>query len=245
MNRLTQPFQIWKNPATLKPQWQLRWLLPLLGLALAACNAQEPPAQSTPTVSPSLVSPSPSPTVTPSASPTQQQQVYREKSGLFQIALPRGYTHKTTGSGVAFVSADQGFAGAIDYGSAEGKQLTTQQLEASLKAEFSNRLQDVKWQTAQVQPDGSLRIDWTGKDKTGNTLDAISIVEQRGNTIFVLNLFGVNKPYQNYNTDAEVIVNSYQIQPPAPSPTPQPGSSPKSDQPRPAPSAAPSSPTGR
>jgi hypothetical protein len=158
--------------------------------------------------------------VTPSVSPTPQQQVYREKSGLFQIAFPKGYTHKTTGSGVAFVSADQGFAGAIDFGSADGKQLTTQQLEASLKAEFTNRLQEVKWQTAQVQPDGSLRLDWTGKDKTGNNLDAVSIVEQRGNTIFVLNLFGVNKPYQNYNTDAEAIVNSYQIQPPAQTQTP-------------------------
>jgi hypothetical protein len=40
----------------------------------------------------------------------------------------------------------------------------------------------------------------------------VSLVEQRGNTIYVLNLFGINKPYQNYNTDAEAIVNSYQIQ---------------------------------
>lgn len=208
------------------PHWNLEFdlgkvkriggLLLLMGVALSACSPQEPQTEPTPAISLSPVLPSPSPTVTPSASPTPQQQVYREKSGLFQIGFPKGYTHKTTGSGVAFVSADQGFAGAIDFGSAEGKQLTTQQLEASLKAEFTNRLQDVKWQTAQVQPDGSLRLDWTGKDKTGNNLDAVSIVEQRGNTIFVLNLFGVNKPYQNYNTDAEVIVNSYQIQPQSP-----------------------------
>ncbi|NJO80102.1 MAG: hypothetical protein HC827_17355 [Cyanobacteria bacterium RM1_2_2] len=207
---------------------RLGWLMVLLGVLFTACSPQEPEAQPTPAVSPTPVLPSPSPTVTPSASPTSQQ-VYREKSGLFQIAFPKGYTHKTTGSGVAFVSADQGFAGAIDFGSADGKQLTTQQLEASLKAEFTNRLQEVKWQTAQVQPDGSLRLDWTGKDKTGNNLDAVSIVEQRGNTIFVLNLFGVNKPYQNYNTDAEAIVNSYQIQPPA----------------QPAPPSSPPSPAGR
>lgn len=190
-------------------------LITLAGsLMLASCNQQvEPQAQTPPAVSPPIV-PSPSPTVAPSVSPTpQQSQQYREKSGLFQIAFPKGYTHKTTGSGVAFVSADQGFAGAIDFGSAEGKQLSTQQLEASLKAEFTNRLKEVKWQTAQVQPDGSLRLDWTGKDKTDNALDAVSIVEQRGNTIFVLNLFGVNKPYQNYNADAEALVNSYKVPP--------------------------------
>lgn len=197
-------------------------LLAVAILNLAGCTQKiEPISEATP--SPTISLPLPSPTVTASASPTPQQQTYREKSGLFQISFPRGYTHKTTGSGVAFVSADQGFAGAIDFGSAEGKQLNTQQLEAALKTEFTNRLKEVSWQTSQVQPDGSLRIDWTGKDKTGNALDAVSLVEQRGNTIFVLNLFGVNKPYQNYNTDAETIVNSYQIQPPnQPASQPQP-----------------------
>ncbi len=201
-----------------------RRLLPLAGavLLLIGCTQKpEPTAEVAP--SPTVVLPAPSPTVspTPSASPTPQQQTYREKSGLFQISFPKGYSHKTTGSGIAFVSADQNFAGAVDFGSAEGKQLNTQQLEASLKTEFTNRLEEVNWQTSQVQPDGSLRIDWTGKDKSGNALDAVSIVEQRGNYIFVLNLFGINKPYQNYNTDAETIVNSYQIQPPAASPSPQ------------------------
>lgn len=165
-------------------------------------------------------------------------QTFREKNGFFQISFPRGYSHTATKSGVAFVSADQGFAGSIDFGSAEGKQLTTQQLEAALKTEFTNRLKEVNWQTAQVQPDGSLRLDWTGKDKTGNALDAVSIIEQRGNYIFVLNLFGVNKPYQNYNTVAESIVSSYQIQPSAPSPTQsspvQPSTQPKANQPNPA-----------
>lgn len=224
----------YSNSEFVKNLQRLASLVLLIGVVLPACSPQEPQAQPTPE-SPSPVLPSPSPTVTPSASPSPQQQVYREKSGLFQIAFPKGYTHKTTGSGVAFVSADQGFAGAIDFGSAEGKQLTTQQLEASLKAEFTNRLQEVKWQTAQVQPDGSLRLDWTGKDKTGNNLDAVSIVEQRGNTIFVLNLFGVNKPYQNYNTDAEAIVNSYQIQPsqPSVSPSVSPNASPTPSSPQP------------
>lgn len=133
---------------------------------------------------------------------------------------------------MAFVSKDQGFAGSVDFGSAEGKQFTTQQLEAALKTEFTNRLQEVNWQAAQVQPDGSLRLDWTGKDKNGDALDAVSMVEQRGNTIYVLNLFGINKPYQNYNTDAEAIVNSYQIKPPnqptnSPSPPNPPASPPQ------------------
>jgi hypothetical protein len=199
--------------------WKVR--LALVGLLpLIGCTQQ--PVAVQPSPSPAVV-PSPSPTIpapSPSASPTPQLQTFREKTGLFQISFPKGYTHKGTASGVAFVSKDQGFAGSVDYGSAEGKQLNSQQLEASLKAEMTNRLQQVNWQTTQPQPDGSLRIDWTGKDKTGNTLDAVSIVEQRGNTIFVLNLFGINKPYQGYNTDAETIVNNYKIQPGQASPSP-------------------------
>ncbi len=199
------------------------------GSILASCSKPPQPAAEVPSPSPSpaIVLPSLSPSATPSANPTSNLQTYREKSkGLFQISFPKGYSHKTTPSGVAFVSADQGFAGAVDFSSAEGKQLTTQQLETALKTEFTNRLQSVSWQNAQVQADGSLRLDWTGKDKNGSNLDAVSIVEQRGSYIFVLNLFGVNKPYQNYNNDAETIVNNYKIQP-AGSAQPSPAASPK------------------
>jgi len=205
----------------------------LISLALTACS-QKPPVAVTPTVSPSLL-PTPSPIAipSPSLSPSPQLQTYRHEDNLFEISFPKGYKFKTTSSGVAFVSADQKFAGAVDYGSAEGKQLNNQQLEASLKAEFTNRLKEVNWQAAKVQPDGSLRLDWTGKDKSGNALDAVSLVEQRGNYIYVLNLFGIDKPYQNYNSDAETIVNSYQIQPqtkPSVSPSPAPSSSPLPNQ---------------
>lgn len=192
----------------------VRWL-GLLGAAILAGCTQNTQQAAAPSPSPTMVLPSPSPTATatPSPSPTSKLQTYREKSGAFEISFPKGYRHTVTKSGVAFVSADQGFAGSVDFGSADGKQLTTQQLETALKTEFPSRLKEVNWQTSQVQPDGSLRLDWTGKDKASNTLDAVSLVEQRGNSIFVLNLFGVNKPYQKYNNDAETIVNSYQIQP--------------------------------
>lgn len=201
-------------------------LLMIANLGWLVSCSPKPEPEVAPSPSPSSVMlPSPSPSVSPSplASPTAQVQTFQEKSGLFRIGLPRGYTHKTTPSGVAFMSADQGFAGSVDFGSAAGKQLNTQQLEAALKTELASRLQQVSWQTSQVQPDGSLRIDWTGKDKSGSALDAVSLVEQRGDYIFVLNLFGVGKPYQNYNSDAETIVNSYQINPqksPSPSPSP-------------------------
>lgn len=199
---------------------------------LASCSNQSQQVEEpSPSPSASIALPSLSPSATPAASPTSNLQTYREKSkGLFEISFPKGYSHKMTASGVAFVSADQGFAGAVDFSSAEGKQLTTQQLETALKTEFTNRLQSVSWQNSQVQADGSLRLDWTGKDKTGSNLDAVSIVEQRGNYIFVLNLFGVNKAYQNYNADAETIVNHYKIQPsgsPRPSPSASPKASPK------------------
>jgi hypothetical protein len=200
----------------LRSKFQSHQIGLLLTLVLASCS-QKVAQVSEIAASPTMTLPAPSPLLIPSptASPIANRQTYREKTGLFEISFPKGYTHKVTTSGIAFVSADQGFAGAVDYGSAEGKQLSTQQLEASLKAAFSQRLKQVNWQTSKMQADGSLRLDWTGKDKNGAALDAVSIVEQRGNSIFVLSLFGINKPYQNYNSDAEAIVNSYQIQPTA------------------------------
>lgn len=138
-------------------------------------------------------------------------QVYREPNGLFEISLPSDYKFEETGSGIAFASGDEGFAGSVDYGSAQGQTLTNEDMEAALKSEYEERLKEVTWQGSEVQPDGSVRVDWVGTDPQGNQLDAISFVEQRGDTIYILNLFGVNQAYQNYNQDAEVIVGSYRV----------------------------------
>jgi hypothetical protein len=138
-------------------------------------------------------------------------QTYRDTNGLFEVSLPQGYSYEETGSGITFASGDGGFGGSVDFGSAQGKTLTTQQLEEALKQEYENRLDDVSWQDSQLQPDGSVRVDWVGRDTGGNDLDAISFVEQRGDTIFILNLFGINKPYNDYNSDAQAIVGSYRV----------------------------------
>ncbi|MBD2066972.1 hypothetical protein H6F93_05410 [Leptolyngbya sp. FACHB-671] len=136
---------------------------------------------------------------------------YQEPNDLFQISFPEGYTHQETGSGIAFVSADKGFGGSVDFGAAQGGELSTEDLEKALKEEYENRLEDVAWQGSQIQPDGSIRVDWVGRDTDGNDLDAISFVEQRGDTIFILNLYGINKAYADYNADAETIVGSYRV----------------------------------
>jgi hypothetical protein len=151
---------------------------------------------------------SPSPAEAPAASGATN---YQEPNDLFQISFPEGYTHQETGSGIAFVSADKGFGGSVDFGSAQGEQLNTTALEEALKEEYQNRLEDVAWQGSQIQPDGSIRVDWVGRDTDGNDLDAISFVEQRGDTIFILNLYGINKAYADYNADAETIVGSYRV----------------------------------
>ncbi|MDX2214923.1 MAG: hypothetical protein SFY66_16670 [Oculatellaceae cyanobacterium bins.114] len=194
-------------------------------LMLSACGSQsqtadKPPAPTTASASPSVPAPetsvaaSPSPSVaaspeTPAAATTTE--TYREKDGLFEISFPEGYTHQDTGSGVAFVSSDQGFGGSVDFGSAQGNQLDNTQLEAALKTEYEKRLNQVTWQGSEEQPDGSIRVDWVGTDKDGNELDAVSFVEQRGDNVFILNLFGINKAYQDYLPDAEAIVGSYRV----------------------------------
>ncbi|HEY9643653.1 MAG TPA: hypothetical protein V6C57_24400 [Coleofasciculaceae cyanobacterium] len=190
-------------------------LVLISALALSACGKGTSTANNSPTASPSsaAASASPSPSASPSAlaSAPAGGKTYQEKSGLFEIAFPAGYTYEETGSGIAFVSGDQGFGGSVDFGSAQGNKLNNEQLEKALKDEYEKRLKDLKWQDTKPQPDGSIRVDWTGKDPQGNSLDSVSFVEQRGDTIYILNLFGVNKSYQTYNSDAEKIVGSYHI----------------------------------
>jgi hypothetical protein len=185
-------------------------------LVLAGCSGSPQARQAISSSSPAPTTAA-SPNATPapetssaaSPSPSEDGQTYQEQNGLFSISFPQGYQYQETGSGIAFVSGDQGFGGSVDFGPAEGSQLSTDQLEEALKIEYEKRLQDVSWQSSAVQPDGSVRVDWVGQDSDGNNLDAISFVEQRGDTIFILNLFGINKAYQTYNSDAEAIVNSY------------------------------------
>ena len=191
-------------------------LVLISALALSACGKGAGTATNTqttdsPSVSAASASPSPSESASPVASAPAGGKTYQEKSGLFEIAFPEGYTYEETGSGIAFVSADQGFGGSVDFGSAQGNKLSNEQLEKALKDEYDKRLKELKWQDTKPQPDGSIRVDWTGKDPQGNALDSVSFVEQRGDTIYILNLFGVNKSYQTYNSDAEKIVGSYHI----------------------------------
>jgi ABC-type phosphate transport system substrate-binding protein len=203
---------------------RLSFFTPLLlasVLTLSACG-EATTGESTSTspapsveASPSAVVPSTAPQTptaqSPNSSSTDGSVAYQEPSGLFQISFPQGYTYEETGSGVAFASSDEGFAGSVDFGSAQGQQLSNEDLETALKEEYEKRLQAVTWQKSEIQPDGSVRVDWVGTDPDGNELDAISFVEQRGDNIFILNLFGVNRAYQDYNNDAEVIVGSYRI----------------------------------
>ncbi|MBD2461803.1 hypothetical protein H6G89_12160 [Oscillatoria sp. FACHB-1407] len=201
-------------------------LLLIATLTISACGSQTAEKPPTPTTAASPASPAPEASIAASPSPAAEAspeaspeapaaaetaETYREKDGLFEISFPEGYTHQDTGSGVAFVSGDQGFGGSVDFGSAQGNQLNNTQLEEALKTEYEKRLEQVTWQGSEEQPDGSVRVDWVGTDQQGNELDAVSFVEQRGDNIFILNLFGINKAYQDYQPDAEAIVSSYRV----------------------------------
>ncbi len=194
-------------------------LLLVAALALSACGKGSSTATTTKpaldaAAAPSAAAPAALPEASPSASSSTASatgQSYREKNGLFEIAFPEGYTYEETGSGIAFVSKDQGFGGSVDFASSQGTKLSNDQLAQALKKEYENRLKNVQWQDTKPQPDGSIRVDWVGKDASGNQLDAVSFVEQHGDNVFILNLFGLNKSYQSYNSDAEKIVSTYHM----------------------------------
>jgi hypothetical protein len=186
-------------------------------LSISACSNQSADTSSVPSspLSSTLAvgSEAPSNPIAQPTSPvaTTNGHSYREPNGLFEISFPKGYTYQATNTGVVFLSGDGGFGGSVDFGSAQGSQLTPEQLEAGLKTEYEKRLQTVTWQGNVPQPDGSMRVDWVGTAPDGNKLDANSFIEQRGDTILILSLFGINKSYQAYTKDSEMILDTYRV----------------------------------
>lgn len=188
----------------------------LAAFSLAACGKSEVSSNpASPEATPVASSPSPSAEAVASATPgvSALKQTYQEAEGAFQISFPEGYLYEKTETGVIFHSKDEAFRGEVVFGSAQGGKYSSEQLETFLKEAYKTNLKltDVNWQQTEKQSDGSLRIDWVGKDPQGNTLDAESFIEQRGDTIYILTLSGINKSYKDYLADAQAIVGSYQV----------------------------------
>lgn len=139
----------------------------------------------------------------------QSATTYRDPNGLFEISLPAGYVYRETGSGIEFFSADRRFGGGVDFSSAQGAQFTNEQLEDILKLGFGSRLTQVTWQDGRMQADGRLQVRWVGRYLEDFNLDAVGFIEQQGDTVISLVLFGVNSPYDEHTRDAEFIISSY------------------------------------
>lgn len=138
-------------------------------------------------------------------------KTYKEPGGAFQISFPKGYEYRTTTSGIKFTSTDKEFKGFVDFAKTDGA-LNAEKLEGALREYLDSVLKDVKWQNANLETQGRIRVDWTGTSSEGENLDAISYIEQRNNTIYILSLYGVNKPFDNYRGEAAAIVRSYRTQ---------------------------------
>lgn len=188
----------------------------LSSLSLLACRPKptEPPV----TEEPTPVEPFPeAPEEETEASRTplpDDIQIYQDDSGLFALALPKGYSFEAIDQGMTFRSADEGFGGAIAYQIVEGDEpLSTEALESRLREEIENQFSDVTWQSdSQPQPDGSLRLDWQAQTSDGKTLDALSFIEQHGKVIYIFHAHGIDQPYNEYNRDAEIIAGTYIVQ---------------------------------
>lgn len=215
------------NPATigahgcapLSPIRQILSPLAKCGLAIAltllpACDRQPSPPESEPLPQPAIQFPTP-----PDESDRERQplpdnvQIYRDDSGLFALALPTGYDYDTRDNGITFLSDDEGFGGVIQFQTTEVKNITPDSLGDVLQQTLEAQFSDVTWQSElEEQPDGSFRREWKGTNGLGEELDALSFIEQHGTTIYILTAFGIDRPYSEYNDDAEIIAGTYVVQ---------------------------------
>lgn len=146
----------------------------------------------------------------PTPPPQADGKTYKEPNGAFKISFPKGYEHRSTGTGIKFNSADNKFKGFVDFAKTD-RPLDAEKLEGALREYLDGVLKDVKWQNASLENSDRIRVDWMGKSAEGENLDAISYIEQKNNTIYILSLYGVNEAFDTYRLEAEAIVRSYKV----------------------------------
>ena len=139
-------------------------------------------------------------------------QVYQDDNGMFALALPAGYSYEPLDQGLTFISADNGFAGEIVYQAAQNSSSSILAMERELKAIIKPKFSQINWQKAgQRQPDGSVRLAWTGVDNAGQSVDALSFIETHGEHSFALSVYALDQQYNEYSNDARIIVGTYVV----------------------------------
>ncbi len=133
---------------------------------------------------------------------------YRPRNLEFEVTLPDEYEIQPQRDGVAFISNDGGFGGEVVFFE-EGDPLDADDLEDRLKDIYDELLNGVSWQLSEIQPDGSVRLDWRGTTPEGSELDAVSYIEQRDDVVFILNVYGIDRPYDSFLDDSQTIIGSY------------------------------------
>ncbi len=133
---------------------------------------------------------------------------YRPRNKEFEVTLPDKYDIQPQRDGVAFISGDGGFGGEVVFFKEE-KPLDADDLENALKKIYDELLDGASWQLSEIQPDGSVRLDWRGTTPEGKELDAVSYIEQRNDTVFILNVYGIDRPYDSFLDDSQTIIGSY------------------------------------
>ncbi len=135
---------------------------------------------------------------------------YRHPQGLFEISFPPNYARQPQANGLSFLSANGQFGGEVIYFEVE-ETFTTQELEELYRQRTQEAFSRIAWQRSELQPDGSVRLDWRGKNAGGQDLDAIGYIEQHGNRVHILDVYGINQSYDIYLEDSRLIVGSYQV----------------------------------
>ncbi|TVR12870.1 MAG: hypothetical protein EA395_05020 [Phormidium sp. GEM2.Bin31] len=135
---------------------------------------------------------------------------YRHPQGLFEISFPPNYAQQPQPNGLSFLSANGQFGGEVLYFEVEDR-LTTEELEELYRQRTQEVVNRIAWQRSELQPDGSVRLDWRGQNAAGQDLDAIGYIEQHGNRVYILDVYGINQSYDIYLEDSRVIVGGYQV----------------------------------
>ncbi|NEQ99947.1 MAG: hypothetical protein F6K30_25150 [Cyanothece sp. SIO2G6] len=187
------------------------------GLFASAPPPEDPVEPTSPTQTPTeepddieaLDETEPDPTPTPVP---DNVQAYQDPNGFFALAFPEGYNFEPSEQGLTFLSEDGGFAGEIVYQVSEKPSNDMLNLEKALKAHIDPQFPTIEWQRAgQRQPDGSVRLAWTGEDESGRDIDALSFIEVRGQITFILSLYAIDQEYNTYAEDARIIAGTYVV----------------------------------
>nr|WP_235656507.1 hypothetical protein [Fischerella thermalis] len=204
----------------------------IVALAFIGASISEQEDSDTPVATPTQLSPTPSPTFSPSGTTTGNfrpvvignLQTYTHDTGLFSIDVPQGWNRRDNSNAneVIIYWLDPTENGLIQVNVFNTENTPNQEELTDILKRFINKFEsepDFRMDQPVRQNDGSVRITWSYTAKSGNasgSLTANSFIKSQGDKISIDSYIVPSEQYKELLPTVNQIIASYKLNASAP-----------------------------